>query len=101
MDNDLISRNSAIDALRNLHTHEGMELSASVDLMTACEAICSIPAVDAEPVLNGKWMERVRHEHYPSGREYKQSYCSECKMSAKEESNYCPNCGARMDGEEG
>ena len=54
MSGDLISRKAVIDALTNLHTHDGMELSASVDYAEACDAICDIPAVDAEPVIRCK-----------------------------------------------
>ena len=50
------------------------------------------PTVDAEPVRHGKWI-RVNDEF---------SQCSLCKYPVYAswlESNYCPNCGAKMDGE--
>lgn len=50
---DLINRKAVIDALTCLHTHDGMELGASVDFAGACEVVCGIPAVDAEPVITG------------------------------------------------
>lgn len=43
----------------------------------------------AEPVQHGKWIE------YPIADGMNQ--CSECGVLRFGESNYCPNCGARMD----
>lgn len=48
-------------------------------------------AVDAVPVRHGKWIE------YPTADEMNQ--CSECGVLRFGDSNYCPNCGARMDKE--
>lgn len=48
-------------------------------------------AVDAEPVRHGKWFE------YPIADGMNQ--CSVCGVLRFGESNYCPNCGARMDAE--
>ena len=47
------------------------------------------PTVDAEPVRHGKWTITPSHIE-----------CSECGESFMLfPSNYCPNCGARMDKE--
>lgn len=58
------------------------------------EDIDSAPTID--PVKHGKW---VKIEGLSS--DY---YCSECEQKwwtpFPEEMHYCPNCGARMDGEE-
>jgi rubrerythrin len=43
----------------------------------------------AEPVKHGKWIE------YPTADGMNQ--CSVCGVLRFGESNYCPNCGARMD----
>lgn len=50
------------------------------------------PAADVAPVVHGRWI------HYP---DCGVTRCSHCGWSIEEcwESNYCPNCGARMDGE--
>ena len=51
--------------------------------------IDNLPAADVQPVKHGRWM-------YPF-------YCSECGFTPYYSSdltyNYCPNCGARMDGD--
>lgn len=64
-----------------------------------------LPSVDAEPVVHGRWIKMTGmlppeyHGHYE---------CSECQWHMKgirnswtreEEMSYCPNCGARMDGD--
>jgi len=49
------------------------------------------PTIEAEPVRHGKWIE------YPIA--YGMNQCSECGVLRFGESNYCPNCGARMDAE--
>ena len=48
---------------------------------------------DVAPVVHGQWI------HYP---DYGVTRCSHCGWSIEEywEPNYCPDCGARMDGEE-
>lgn len=58
--------------------------------------IASAPAVDAVEVVHGRWEE----QYIPNGKyvAWDGFYCSICgKQSAK--SNYCPNCGAKMDGD--
>lgn len=44
------------------------------------------PTIEAEPVRHGKW-EQVEH----------MVDCSLCGVSSFQTSNYCPNCGAKMD----
>lgn len=57
------------------------------------------PTIDAVRVVHGKWVE------YPRAHYFK---CSNCKytvpyrkanlFNGKREYNYCPHCGAKMDG---
>lgn len=73
------------------------------DIVTPC--LVSTPTVEAEPVNHGKWIEDTvscGNTFDP----YKEDYmdvliCSECKehFDVSEARNFCPNCGARMDGE--
>ena len=55
------------------------------------------PNVDAAPVVHGRWIERM----YKTGDITSLSYfCSECDCEHYfGRANYCPNCGAKMDGE--
>lgn len=52
------------------------------------------PTVDAEPVKHGRWI--------PINTIHKWRFqCDQCKhyVDAGTDRNYCPNCGAKMDGE--
>ena len=49
-----------------------------------------IPAADVAPVRHGRWLHRKNGI----------AYCSECEIdTVEDDTNYCPNCGAKMDGE--
>lgn len=53
------------------------------------------PAADVAPVVHGRWV-----THYRSGTTVAEGYVSTCcDMWAERKSPYCPQCGARMDGE--
>lgn len=51
------------------------------------------PTVDADIVCHGRW--KVWYHGKKGGFSYT---CSECGIHADETSDYCPKCGARMDG---
>lgn len=50
------------------------------------------PTADVEPVRHGRW----------EGKTYKCSLCGKWidPLQGDADMNYCPNCGAKMDGEE-
>lgn len=52
-----------------------------------CADIKAIPAADVAPVVHGRWIKG------PSN-----PYCSECFVECRDETPFCPNCGAKMDG---
>lgn len=54
--------------------------------------INSIPAADVAPVKHGHW-------NVYSAKDCLYT-CSECHCMPKDKTPYCPNCGAKMDGEE-
>lgn len=64
----------------------------------ACKSVVSNYKTDAdvEPVKHGRWITKIRHEHYPSGKEYEADYCSVCGKRGQMDFVYCPNCGAKM-----
>ena len=61
-------------------------LGSVIDLLKAA------PAVDAVEVVHGRWID---------AREYCGDYmCSNCDaLYGTNKFNYCPNCGAKMDGD--
>lgn len=62
--------------------------------MTVTEFVESLPPVIPQPKI-GRWWER---NTYPQ--ESRSWDCSECQEIVFEKTNYCPNCGAKMEGEE-
>jgi len=70
-----------------------MRVPQSVKEMRAW--IDSQPTVDAVPVKHGQWMSREEGAVYPFWERYT---CSVCGKHA-DDTDYCPNCGARMDKE--
>ena len=59
------------------------------------ESVRTAPTIEAEPVKHGRWVsiEAIPHSYYR---------CSECGdewgYGATLHMNFCPNCGAKMDG---
>ena len=98
---DLISRQAAIDAIDECYC--GGEDSCGdpwIYKENAVEAIEMVePSPSAEP-KRGKWIKTARW-----GRVY---YCDQCRNyldfdgvnAGRGSTNYCPNCGCRMDGGE-
>ena len=75
----------------------------------AVKAVCSVfisstPTVDAVEVVHGQWKPRPYHKFNSEGRLIKYCdfyYCSECgtERPVVPPYTYCPNCGAKMDGD--
>lgn len=64
-------------------------------------AIRTIPAgtiIDVAPVVHGRWIEQ---EKYTFGTMYDCSICGNRILDNGHHWNYCPNCGAKMDGGDG
>lgn len=61
------------------------------------EIISEIPAANVAPVVHGRWVHDGRR--IESGIDW--CHCSECGKSDNfcTRTNYCPNCGAKMDGD--
>ena len=51
----------------------------------------SIPAADVAPVIHGRWI--MHDDEFGLTCE-----CSVCHIETMGDGNYCPNCGAKMDG---
>lgn len=70
----------------------------------ACEVciIATVPTADVQPIRRGRWIDI--HEYckmngyIPSGVAV-YYWCSECMNEQEKISDFCPCCGARMDGE--
>ena len=93
---DLISRAAALDAIdneRKLLIEQGRFGAEHILVHHARRVIEDLPAVDAVPVVNGRWVRQNGSAHV-----FK---CSACgfKFAGAEIAKYCLNCGAKMDGE--
>lgn len=74
---------------------------SSIDEDTILDLVDSVPTVDAAPVVHGRWIERKEHFYFQNGcKEWINFYCSECDAPNNSPTDYCPNCGVKMDGGE-
>lgn len=83
-------------------TWKNIPLPASVTSLSA--AIHNTSAADVAPVVHGRWIAEESKSVSKRNRiiKYKIYSCSICGAgNGRHESKYCPNCGARMDGEQG
>ena len=76
---------------------DGEVRTESVALMRDIE---KLPAADVAPVVHGVWL--TWEDMFPGETPKKKNnlgvFCSMCKGHADNMTNYCPNCGAKMDG---
>ena len=95
--------------LLELYTLEGFEEYAatlSVPIPVIRQNIMDLPAEDVTPVVHGRWVPRYEiKEMYYSPDDVEQYKvpdgfsCSVCDKWSSAKTNYCSNCGAKMDGE--
>lgn len=96
---DLISRKELFERFqKQAMTLYGKDSERYQMVMDIMDGVRFAPAVDAEPVVHGRWI--------PENETWGRMICSECKVEASIDaedaglynlSNYCPNCGAKMD----
>lgn len=60
--------------------------------------ITQMPTIDAVPVKHGEWMP-IQKQPYFRKHYSDEVSCSLCHKKGHTAWNYCPNCGAKMDGE--
>ena len=85
-----IKREDAIDAVLDVY-YNTPDIDLSGERLEA--AILNIPAADVVEVRHGRWLcvDTDTEQFF---------LCNRCKKKEYWESNYCPNCGAKMDVEE-
>lgn len=83
----LIDANALLDAMRD------EEFQTFVPLDEIDSVIDKAPTIDAAPKVYGRWeFDAFTAKH---GNPFR---CSVCKEEYDNTHNFCPNCGARMDG---
>lgn len=102
MAKEYIDREAALEALSNPFTMsmclsveecKGMRAARDIDR----ELIKRIPAAaDVVEVRHGHW---IRREGFDYENNVILGACSKCDFGVKDFTNYCPNCGVKMDKE--
>ena len=64
----------------------------------ARKIIAEAPAADVAPVVHAHWI-RYDDADIVEGYYVPEYECSKCRAWKKDDSDYCPDCGARMDEE--
>ena len=77
----LVDLDAVIDCIEMEWGYEGIR-----------EDLYSLPVVDAVPVVHAKWIP------FHSEAAGDIQYCSACDIGFDARMDYCPHCGARMDG---
>lgn len=66
------------------------------DYVVKMDDIENAPTINPEDLRpKGKWIAKEIMVRSPLARNY---YCSQCKYEPLETINFCPNCGAKMEG---
>ena len=86
---EYIDRGTAIAKLTALEVAK-----PNATMTSAKRLLADMPAADVAPVVHGRWV-----RHYRSGTPVADGYVSTCcDMWNSRKRNYCPSCGAIMDG---
>lgn len=89
---EYIERRMAVDAIAEIMATGFVEdrFILPHELQDLQDELEALPTADVAPVVHGRW-QKVKPVHYK---------CSVCGINTGGfSSNYCPNCGAKMDKE--
>lgn len=89
---EYIEREAAVKVAEKYGLANGSALGRHTGLADCIASeIADIPAADVAPVVHGRWVcvDTDTEQFF---------LCNRCKKKEYWESNYCPNCGCRMDG---
>lgn len=95
---DLISRKALLEDIK---AAAGNDFMGTMGACTLTRFVKKQPAVDAEPVVHGWWDNSGRFKFFDCDIAVRCSMCGGClteKEYAESVWNFCPVCGAKMDG---
>ena len=93
---EYIEREAAVKVAEKYGLANGSALGRHTGLADCIASeIADIPTADVAPVRHGRWVEK---EKYTFGIMYDCSLCEDRILDNGHPWNYCPNCGAIMDG---
>ena len=75
------------------------EADALAGLYLANVIADKLPAADVAPVRHGKWIKNIWVKTDDPDGGFWVVRCTQCSIPHDKESRFCPNCGAKMDGE--
>ena len=76
---------------------DGCSFESGYDCGKVLIMIAEAPTVDAVEVVHGRWI--FKHDPITDPKGYFiRIVCSKCNLHTGQKSNYCPQCGAKMDG---
>lgn len=93
---EYIEREALFEVVRDKSITQ-FDWSEKVDLEEFEEVLNNIPAADVAPVRRGEW-KPVFIRCRPDEAAVRHEKCTVCGTIKCERTNYCPNCGARIDG---
>lgn len=93
MKDDYIRREDAIIEMMD----NNVDHAQGTDGKEVVQILEDIPAADVVPVVHAYW---IRHENADiiCGYYVPSFECSQCGTWKEDDSDFCPDCGARMDG---
>ena len=94
---EYIEREAALKAMSQAIQDRTWSMDDFDVMMKMEDYVQELPAADVEPVAHGEW---IKIQTIGTTVQWQ---CSECKHEKMythigEQPNYCPNCGAKMDG---
>lgn len=100
---EYIEREAAIDAIMKVYVRTA-GYKARERVFEAKEAVHRLPVADVAPVVHGQWISWEEADNFtPSPHRHECSVCHDAAQVLVNNiellSDYCPNCGARMDGD--
>lgn len=90
---EYIEREAAVKIVEKYSLANGSALGRHSGLADCIASeIAALPAADIAPVVHGRWMP------FHSEAAGDIQYCSACEIGFDAKTDYCPHCGAKMDG---
>ena len=86
---------------------EGLKTEVAIDIVIegGANEAKAFPSADVKPVRHGRWHSRFLYREYTKAYDCEMHVCSECGSewsydaeTGLSDFNYCPTCGAKMDG---
>lgn len=98
MVDEYIRKQDAVDEI-NVNA-DGLEQNGGIPYAQGSRAMAIVveqmPSADVAPVVHAHW---IRHENADvlEGYEVPMFECSKCRAWKEDDSDFCPDCGAKMD----